>query len=747
MNHKILRLLDCGQLFQLCREFCCFSIRPVSIVISILVLIFIINLTPVKADIIFPARVEIKESTLGEFDVLFTLPIINNRKLKAELVLPDVCHDLTERKVKSTYTSYIETWKVACKAEELFGQSITIKGLMGTYVEIMLQINMLDGRVYSTTLKPSRSSFIIPEPSSTFSLILKSSYFGMRHILIQPEVYLLLFVLAFFITQRRILLIGFVTYVLSHLVSQYMVQEQLIKLSPYLSTFAVLIFVWFTAFDLVRGKPALRRWFQPFWILAIILGLLSGGARPDTLSLPGLSYNEQSLITIGFNIGIAIGLLLGYYLIKEFNQLLTMFILRTRPQKAHIILGYLIGVSASALLFYQSTTLLVVSSIFPELSLEFFIFPLLFGFWFWQADIPKFNQVGALFIIILGLGLIVGGSGYLIPMGSLLLMMSVLILSTQLLFSWKFSPSTNLVIAIIAIISYGWTASQVILENLTLPTATTIGFAGLAICIYIIGYNFFSEEQKKSIPLILKILAGGSALLIILIRINEYIILFNRDIATNLALGQLTIPLLSLILLIGTLITWPRKRKIHQHLELESKQPIKHWIIISLSFLLLPFGHIVMNNPFYQAHAPQGSEAKLVLQQVLSNTYHAFNLENEDELYQKLATSVTGDLVANIYLDSRRRLTAGVRKGAEVAVRDVSVVSVGDLIDGTNPTDGFSYQSKWTVTARVKHLQHIHYRKNIYSGILKVKVEDDLWKIVHIELQSEDRMIVPGSKG
>jgi hypothetical protein len=715
--------------------------------ISILILFFLINIFPVQADIIFPARVEMKETTSGEFDVLFTLPIINNKKLKAELVLPDVCRELTEHNVKGTYTSYIETWKVACKPEELFGQTIMIKGLLGTYVEIMLVIEMLDGRAYSTTLKPSRSSFIIPEPVSTFGLILKSSYFGMRHALMQPEVYLLLFVLVFFITQGRILLVGFVAYVLSHLISQYMAQEQLLKISPHVFSFALLFFVLFPAFDLVQGKPALRRWFQPLWILAIILGFLSGGARPDTLSLPGLSYNEQYLVTIGFNIGIAIGLFLGYYLMKELKQLLTMFILRSRPQKAHIILGYLIGVGASALLFYQSTTLLVVPSIFPDLSLEFFIFPLLFGFWFWQAEFPKFNKVGLIFIIMLGLGLNVGGNGYMIPLGSLLLITSVLIFSTQLLFSWNFPASTNLVIASIAIFSYGWTASQVILENLTLPTANTIGFAGLAICFYVIGYNFFSEKQKKSIPYILKILAGGSALLIILIRINEYIILFNRDIATNLALGQLTIPVLSLILLIGTLIAWPRKRKIHQHLEIESKRPIKHLTIIFLSFLLLPFGHIGMNNPFYQSHAPQGTEAKLVLQQVLSNTYHAFNLDNEDELYQKLAASVTGDLVANIYLDSRRRLTAGVRQGAEVAVRDVSVVSVGDLIDGTNPTDGFSYQSKWTVTARVKHLQHIHYRKNIYSGILKIKVEDDLWKIAHIELQSEDRMIVPGSKG
>jgi hypothetical protein len=192
---------------------------------------------------------------------------------------------------------------------------------------------------------------------------------------------------------------------------------------------------------------------------------------------------------------------------------------------------------------------------------------------------------------------------------------------------------------------------------------------------------------------------------------------------------------------------WPRKRKIHQHLDVDIKKPIRHWAIISIAFLALPFLHVSISNPFFESDAPQGDEAKLVLQNVLSNTYHAFNVKDEDELYQELAENVTGDLVANIYLDSRRRLTAGVRQGAEVSVRDVSVVSVGDLIEGTNPADGFSYESKWAVTARVKHLQHIHHRKNIYSGILKIKVENNVWKISHIELQSEDRMIVPGIQG
>jgi len=750
-----------GRASRLSRDFRCVSARPAStlsfqmgrarrpaptliLIISFLVLF---NPGPVQADIIYPARIEIKQATSNEFDVKFILPIINLKKLKAELVLPSVCRDLTDHQVKRSYTSYVETWKIGCEPEKLFGETIRIKGLLGTYVEIMLMIEMLDGRKYNTTLKPSKANFLIPHPPSIFSLIGQSSYTGARQTLMRPELYLLIFLLVFFITKRRSLILGLVAYLLSNLVAQYLIQKQLLIISSYLSSFLVLIIVLFPAFDLLQGKPALRRWFQPLWLLAIILGFLSAGISQKASNILGLSQNEQNIITIGNNIGIAIGLLLGYFLIQEFRQLLTMFVLRTRPQKAHIILGKIVGLFACALIFYKSTIFIVVSSVLPGISIEYFIFPLLFGFWLLRMDSLQSHQLIVLFFIFLILGLIPGSFGASVPLGSLMLFSSILFFASQIIFIWESPRYVNIVIAFIAVFFYGWTTGQFISENLTLPIANTVGFSGIAVFLFFIGLNFISEtSEKRKIPGV-QILAGAAALFILIIRIQEYKLLFDREIATNLAMGYLTIPLLSLILLIGVLFLWPRKRKVHRQLDLEMKTPFKQWIAIFLAFLLLPFGQYKISNPFFKPHAPKGDEARLVLQRVLSRTYHAFNIKDEDQLYQQLSTSVTGDLVANIYLDSRRRLTAGVRQGGEVRVRDVSVLTVGDLIEGTNPTEGFSYASKWTVTARVKHLQHIHHRKNIYSGILKIKVEDNQWKISHIELKSEDRVIVPEGTG
>ena len=131
---------------------------------------------------------------------------------------------------------------------------------------------------------------------------------------------------------------------------------------------------------------------------------------------------------------------------------------------------------------------------------------------------------------------------------------------------------------------------------------------------------------------------------------------------------------------------------------------------------------------------------------LLTDTYLAFNLPDEDAAFDRLTHNLSEDLVPEVYLDSRRRLAAGTRKGAEVTVKDVSVMSIEASIAVDSADETYTYPCKWVVTARVKHWQHIHDRQNIYLGILTLRMEDDRWKICDIELLSEEREIVSWKK-
>ena len=165
-----------------------------------------------------------------------------------------------------------------------------------------------------------------------------------------------------------------------------------------------------------------------------------------------------------------------------------------------------------------------------------------------------------------------------------------------------------------------------------------------------------------------------------------------------------------------------------------------HWALIGLAFFVVPFGTLRVDIPFHTPGAPSAAEAGRVMDTLLTDTYLAFNLADEDAAFDRLARNLARHLVANVYLDSRRRLTAGTREGAEVTVRDVSVMEVDEAIGTAG--NAFTYPCQWIVTARVRHLQHIHNRQNVYAGKLTLRVEEDRWKIAGLDLLSEERVVL-----
>jgi len=206
-------------------------------------------------------------------------------------------------------------------------------------------------------------------------------------------------------------------------------------------------------------------------------------------------------------------------------------------------------------------------------------------------------------------------------------------------------------------------------------------------------------------------------------------------------MGVLRVPVLALFLILVAWLAWPRKRKF-QAASRRTSGPWLHWALLAAAFLVLPYGTLRVRNPFHAPRAPSTTEAKRIMATLLSDTYLAFNLPDEDASFDKLAESLSGDLVADVYLDSRRRLTAGTRQGAEVTVKDVTVMSVDDVMGTGEDGAEFTYPCQWIVTARVKHWQHIHNRQNVYLGELTIRVEDDRWKIARLNLLSEDRVVL-----
>ena len=333
------------------------------------------------------------------------------------------------------------------------------------------------------------------------------------------------------------------------------------------------------------------------------------------------------------------------------------------------------------------------------------------------------------------------------PLGSNVIDATLFIAGVSLLTGWFNKPTIVVGASVIASLIHGWNAGFLIQQNLSLPVAVTLASYVAGGFLVLVAWTFSHAGTREGSFLPFRIAGGVLVIAALLFRVMEYVTWFDGVVAADLAMGFVRVPLVSLILLITALLIWPRRTRVADLLDVPRRRTVVHWFLLGLAFFTISLGTPRVSNPFHTPAAPRGNAAGRILQGILTNTYYAFNIVDEDRLYDRLQESVTDDLIADIYLDSRRKLRSGVRQGAQVTVRAVDVLWVGDVVQGTNAMDGYVYECRWSVTARVSHLQHVHHRRNIYTGTLRIKITDDRWKIDRIALSSEDRAVIPWRSG
>jgi hypothetical protein len=162
--------------------------------------------------------------------------------------------------------------------------------------------------------------------------------------------------------------------------------------------------------------------------------------------------------------------------------------------------------------------------------------------------------------------------------------------------------------------------------------------------------------------------------------------------------------------------------------------------------VLLAVGALVLF-PVFQV--PVGSHArasqfsnedgKAVLGSLLKNVYRAFDFREEADVYDKLAVCVSGELLADLYLEQRRSLVVEQAGGAQARVEEVAVEDVA-VSESAGHSGALDLKARWTALGQVGHWGHIHTRQNRYDAIVTVKPVDGAWKIIGLELLEEKRI-------
>jgi hypothetical protein len=150
-----------------------------------------------------------------------------------------------------------------------------------------------------------------------------------------------------------------------------------------------------------------------------------------------------------------------------------------------------------------------------------------------------------------------------------------------------------------------------------------------------------------------------------------------------------------------------------------------HWISIPENFVSKDFS--------------SKEDGSRILHGLLLNTYRAFVHREEDAIYDRLAKSVTGDLLSDVYLQNSRTMRIEEANGQTMIIDRLDIKS----IDSIKPLEdgGFSILTNWDVYGSVRHWKHIHNRCNAYKAWVSIVPTKTYWKIFSIQLINEKRII------
>ncbi len=123
---------------------------------------------------------------------------------------------------------------------------------------------------------------------------------------------------------------------------------------------------------------------------------------------------------------------------------------------------------------------------------------------------------------------------------------------------------------------------------------------------------------------------------------------------------------------------------------------------------------------------------------LLHNIYRAFDFRTEESIYDVLAQSVSGDLLTETYLETRRGLELASQGGARAKVKEIELLEVEPRALRGEP--GFVANCRWNVSGAVGHWGHVHTRTNQYEAELRVQPVDGVWKVTDLQVLQEERL-------
>ena len=290
-----------------------------------------------------PAYLEIKETAPGQFSVLWRTPVLAGTRLPINLQLPDDVKNVREPSVEELADSVVERHWIDTGSKGLSGERIEFPGLQLTITDVLVRVEMLDGRKWTTIVHPSQPWVEIAATQTWVGVAGTYIAQGIRHILFGADHMLFVLGLLLIVKDRWMLLKTVTAFTVAHSITLAIATFGYAEVPVLPLNAAIALSILFLGPEIVRswrGETSFT--IRHPWVVAFAFGLLHGFGFASALTSAGLPRHELPLALVTFNVGVELGQLGFIALILALER--SFRILEVRwPRWVEALPGYTVG--------------------------------------------------------------------------------------------------------------------------------------------------------------------------------------------------------------------------------------------------------------------------------------------------------------------------------------------------------------------------------------------------------------------
>ena len=278
---------------------------------SLLFIVFVLPSPFAHAHEMRPGYVQIRETTKDVYDVLWKVPARGvGERLSLHLRFGSDVEQLAEPVSAFVGNAHVQRLRIR-REGGLTGTPITIEGLAGTFTDVLLRIERLDGTEIARRLTPDEPTYVVEANPGLGQVAWTYFVLGVEHILLGIDHLLFVLALLLIVADWKKLVGTITSFTIAHSITLALATLGFVHVPGPPVEAIIALSIIFVASEIIRGrqgKPGLTaRW--P-WIVSFTFGLLHGFGFAGALSEVGLPQHSIPMALLTFNLGVEAGQLM-----------------------------------------------------------------------------------------------------------------------------------------------------------------------------------------------------------------------------------------------------------------------------------------------------------------------------------------------------------------------------------------------------------------------------------------------------